>query len=656
MKAFPLSSLVLSSLLLFSTLHAGPFFNAITTKDYCDFLNSEAKSDINSFYNEKMGSDPLVASIIRRGEPGHYSYVAIADREEQPVAFVNGVSVVFFCDWLQGSCAVPGDLLDIDPYLAFNGVTLFMNESGSSQLTLAVTDDHQKNQGSLTQGKLAIAVAGSLFVAFMLKGDYGPTKIGSGRTVQSTTSNIQSIAIEDYKSQSTLLHDEKEDDSSSLVVPFATNFEDNDSPRKLSRGSFGGEGKADIQEKGSPSIRPLEKKSYRYDDHVEEAKKHSWLAIRQDRLAIREDEARARLQEIDENLAITEDKRTAILKEIVANIFLHKLSTSEMENLQTLRAELLAIRHAALEERAQYSYSRKIVNSLKKIIPDWTRPAVRIFFEESEAEKKLRQQNEIKQQIRIAASGARPSILARIQLAEQKATEAKAALFQEIPEWQDASKLDDDSKQRLIDNMGRVQQAYNDWMSEALVGQLHAEADAMIQDAMKGEQLYPMPEKKRSEYDDDERAYPNIDEIPSIELANRSANYDSQHNDIERVTQPAPHVAQAEKLFADLLKQAHEFHNAFEVSSSSAVLDRQAADDFYKDERREMEQAFDKAHRNADDFRVMRKSWMSWLQSPAAAARISPNADHSSASEKLWENLLMSWLQPPAAAARTSLF
>src|SRR3990167_11477387 len=46
----------------------------ITVEEYCDLLNALAADDPHHFYDERMGSDPNTACIIRVGNPGNYTY------------------------------------------------------------------------------------------------------------------------------------------------------------------------------------------------------------------------------------------------------------------------------------------------------------------------------------------------------------------------------------------------------------------------------------------------------------------------------------------------------------------------------------------------------------------------------------------------------
>ncbi|MFI0347520.1 MAG: hypothetical protein ACH346_01925 [Chthoniobacterales bacterium] len=72
----------------------------LLASDYCAFLNAVAATDLHHLYDEKMSSDPLVASIMRMGEPGAYRYQVIAGRENAPIYYMNSGDKKFYCRWL----------------------------------------------------------------------------------------------------------------------------------------------------------------------------------------------------------------------------------------------------------------------------------------------------------------------------------------------------------------------------------------------------------------------------------------------------------------------------------------------------------------------------------------------------------------------------
>lgn len=73
----------------------------ITAREYATFLNSGASSDALNCYNEKMGEDPLTASIIRTGTPGNYYYEVISGRENFPTSYMTEENTQEYIFWLQ---------------------------------------------------------------------------------------------------------------------------------------------------------------------------------------------------------------------------------------------------------------------------------------------------------------------------------------------------------------------------------------------------------------------------------------------------------------------------------------------------------------------------------------------------------------------------
>ncbi|MFI0348172.1 MAG: hypothetical protein ACH346_05320 [Chthoniobacterales bacterium] len=76
----------------------------VTAREYAAFLNAVgATTDPHHLYNEKMGSDPIEASIVRSGHLGAYIYQVISKRDNYPVLYVSPLSQARFCNWLQSS-------------------------------------------------------------------------------------------------------------------------------------------------------------------------------------------------------------------------------------------------------------------------------------------------------------------------------------------------------------------------------------------------------------------------------------------------------------------------------------------------------------------------------------------------------------------------
>lgn len=84
----------------------------VTAKQYCNYLNVVATGDnYLLFYNEKMGSDPNVASIKRAVVDGKNQYSVIQDQQGDrgnfPIVYVNLYQAARFCNWLQNQ-STPG--------------------------------------------------------------------------------------------------------------------------------------------------------------------------------------------------------------------------------------------------------------------------------------------------------------------------------------------------------------------------------------------------------------------------------------------------------------------------------------------------------------------------------------------------------------------
>lgn len=74
----------------------------IKASEYCQFLNAVAsKSDPYALYNDKMNSNPNVASITRTTEAdGSFTYSTKMAASELPVAYVTWFAAARFCNWM----------------------------------------------------------------------------------------------------------------------------------------------------------------------------------------------------------------------------------------------------------------------------------------------------------------------------------------------------------------------------------------------------------------------------------------------------------------------------------------------------------------------------------------------------------------------------
>ncbi|MFI0348321.1 MAG: hypothetical protein ACH346_06100, partial [Chthoniobacterales bacterium] len=77
--------------------------SAITAGQYCQFLNAVAKDDTHHLYDSEIEEDNTVATIIRSGAPGNYSYSVTSGEEDFLVSYVNLEAALRFCNWLENN-------------------------------------------------------------------------------------------------------------------------------------------------------------------------------------------------------------------------------------------------------------------------------------------------------------------------------------------------------------------------------------------------------------------------------------------------------------------------------------------------------------------------------------------------------------------------
>ncbi|MBX9578021.1 MAG: SUMF1/EgtB/PvdO family nonheme iron enzyme [Chthoniobacterales bacterium] len=104
----------------------------VTAHQYCKYLNVVATGEnYLLFYNEKMGTDPNVASITRNVINGKNQYRVIndehGDRKNFPIVYVNLYQAARFCNWLQNK-DTPG--LTGDGLTERGAYTLYGKNSG----------------------------------------------------------------------------------------------------------------------------------------------------------------------------------------------------------------------------------------------------------------------------------------------------------------------------------------------------------------------------------------------------------------------------------------------------------------------------------------------------------------------------------------------
>jgi len=70
----------------------------ITAEEYCNFLNTVAASDSHHLYDEKLEVETL---ITHSGSPGHYRYAVTSENKDHSVLYINPLSAMRYCNWLQ---------------------------------------------------------------------------------------------------------------------------------------------------------------------------------------------------------------------------------------------------------------------------------------------------------------------------------------------------------------------------------------------------------------------------------------------------------------------------------------------------------------------------------------------------------------------------
>ena len=76
---------------------------SLSNSDWCEFLNHMEGDNANGFYHKDMTSGVL-GGIIRNGD----EYLAKSGWEKKPVVYVNYISLVKYCNWLESGDAEAG--------------------------------------------------------------------------------------------------------------------------------------------------------------------------------------------------------------------------------------------------------------------------------------------------------------------------------------------------------------------------------------------------------------------------------------------------------------------------------------------------------------------------------------------------------------------
>ena len=123
----------------------------VTAAQYCDFLNQNAASDPDYFYDQHMASDPATACIVRKGRPGRWQYQVIAGREDFPICYVNGFDSICY----NAMSVMTEDEKNFDGFLKSNhtGCTADRGEDAET-LSLASAPSKEKNHSFFSEATL----------------------------------------------------------------------------------------------------------------------------------------------------------------------------------------------------------------------------------------------------------------------------------------------------------------------------------------------------------------------------------------------------------------------------------------------------------------------------------------------------------------------
>lgn len=113
----------------------------ITNAQYCEFLNSKAKTDTYNLYNSNMSSS-VNGGINRSGSPGNYTYTTKLNMSNKPVLFVDWFAAARFCNWLHN-----GKLLSSSTEngsYSLNGSNPIVNKIAGAQYWLPTENEWYK--------------------------------------------------------------------------------------------------------------------------------------------------------------------------------------------------------------------------------------------------------------------------------------------------------------------------------------------------------------------------------------------------------------------------------------------------------------------------------------------------------------------------------
>lgn len=129
----------------------------VTASDYAAFLNQNGASDPEYLYDQKIGSDPTVACIVRVGVPGNFHYEVMEGRENFPMGYLNEFDEEKYCK--ETGDIISDDDKNCDPSLRSNLRCFAVSQSSNSTLTLAASPASPSNFSSYINIKDASVIA-----------------------------------------------------------------------------------------------------------------------------------------------------------------------------------------------------------------------------------------------------------------------------------------------------------------------------------------------------------------------------------------------------------------------------------------------------------------------------------------------------------------
>ena len=155
-KFFSVIFLIIASILVFSavadTTAADLNERFVTASDYCAFLNAVAVTDMDHLYDEKLGSDPISACIVRSGKPGVYHYDVIAGREIFLISYTSLFDKARYCNAMPtGAEAMAWQANGEDIFLTSNRSDFCVTASSASQQLTVDWNKFMPKEGTWTE-------------------------------------------------------------------------------------------------------------------------------------------------------------------------------------------------------------------------------------------------------------------------------------------------------------------------------------------------------------------------------------------------------------------------------------------------------------------------------------------------------------------------